>query len=140
MWGQETNRHENLYRSTGRAFFVILVLWIAVMVLAVVAPEALRNSDLAFVVYTVVVAVLFIAAMVLGVLRILSYIRWTGKYPYNFLFHRPQEPGHHQPCASLQGFHRTSLQTRQRICAEFTGRLLWHKFQRVRALQYRSVA
>ena len=73
--------------------------------------EALRNSDLAFVVYTIIVAVLFIAAIVLEVLRILSYIRWTGKYPYNLLFTRYQKPGHHQPCASLQDFHRTSLQT-----------------------------
>lgn len=30
--------------------------------------------------------ILFVVALVLGVIRMVSYIRWTGKYPYYFLF------------------------------------------------------
>ncbi len=90
---REMNQHEKLYRSTGRALIVLVALWIAAMVLAVVAPPRLGNSDVAFVVLATIVAILFLAAIVLGVVRIVSYIRWTGKYPYHFLFRKSQGRG-----------------------------------------------
>ncbi len=82
------NRHEARYRSTGRALVVLLVVWVALMGIAYVALQRLPSPGLAFVVFVVIVPALFVAALVLGVVRIVSYIRWTEKYPYYFLFRK----------------------------------------------------
>jgi Ca2+/Na+ antiporter len=95
MWNEKMNRPASLYHNTGRGLITLVVLWIVAMVLAALAPAKLRNSDGAFVAFVIVVVALFAAAIVLGVVRIVSYIRWTGKYPYYFLFHKSHRP--HEP-------------------------------------------
>jgi hypothetical protein len=35
---------------------------------------------------------LFVAIVFLSIVRIVSYMRWTGKYPFYFLFPRPRDP------------------------------------------------
>jgi len=94
---RKMNRHEYLYRRTGRALLVLLGLWIAAMLLALALPAKLWKSGTAFLVlFDGIFPVLFVVTIVLGVVRIIAYIRWTGRYPYYFLFHkspRQNDPG-----------------------------------------------
>jgi hypothetical protein len=85
------NRHEKLYRSTGRVLLALLALWIGIIILPWALPAKLRNSDAAFLVIASIAAVLFATTLVVSVMRIVSYIRWTGKYPYYFLFRKSRE-------------------------------------------------
>lgn len=81
------NRNERLYRRTGRALLVLLGLWIAAMLLVLAIPSTLWKTDLtSLILFEGIVPVLFVALVVLSVLRMVAYIRWTGKYPYYFLF------------------------------------------------------
>ena len=82
------NRHEALYRRTGRVLIVLLGAWVAAMLLVLILPAKLRNSDATFVVFGSIFVALFVTAIVLSVLRLVSYICWTGKYPYYFLFRK----------------------------------------------------
>jgi hypothetical protein len=91
---QKRNRHEALYRRTGRALFVLLGLWIAAMLLAWALPAKLwKSSVISLIFFDGIFPMLLLAAIVLGVLRIVSYIRWTGKYPYYFLFSNSHRSG-----------------------------------------------
>ena len=89
------NVHERLYRRTGRALLVLLGLWIAAMLLAWALPAALWKASRAvpLIFFAGIVPILFVVALVLGVVRMISYIRWTGKYPYFFLFGKAQGRG-----------------------------------------------
>jgi hypothetical protein len=87
------NRHEALYRKTSRALLILLGAWVTAMLVALALPAKLRNSDAAFVVFGSVFVALFVTAIVLSVVTLVSYIRWTGKYPYYFLFGKARGPG-----------------------------------------------
>ncbi|HEV2401062.1 MAG TPA: hypothetical protein VGS27_29280 [Candidatus Sulfotelmatobacter sp.] len=84
------NPHELRFRRSGRALYVLIGLWIGLMavawILAKLAPHS--KSDVAYVVFAVLFSMLFVAIFIVGVLRMLAYVRWTGKYPYYFLFKR----------------------------------------------------
>lgn len=94
MWVEQMNRNEYLYRRTGRALLLLLGLWIAVMLLALALPTALwKTGPASFIFFGGIFPILFLAAIVLGVVRMVSYIRWTGKYPYYFLFGKARGSG-----------------------------------------------
>ena len=105
------NRHEHLYRWTGWALIAVLALWITAMLLALALPARLwKTGQASLIFFQVLFPILFVAAVVLGVTRMVSYIRWTGKYPYYFLFGKPHGPrnteakGHEgEPCAQRKG-------------------------------------
>ena len=81
------NRDEYRYRWTGQALIILLGLWVTAMLLALVLPAALwKNAAASIVVFGGIFPILFLTAMVLGIMRMVAYIRWTGKYPYYFLF------------------------------------------------------
>jgi hypothetical protein len=81
------NRHEHIYRKTGRALFALLGVWIAAILLAVVTPAKLWKASLPpLILFGGVVPLLFLALLVVSVVRLVAYIRWTGKHPYYFLF------------------------------------------------------
>jgi hypothetical protein len=87
------NRHEALYRRAVRAVLILLGAWVAAMLAALALPAKLRNSDAAFVVFGSVFVALFVTAIVLSVVTLVSYVRWTGKYPYYFLFGKVRGSG-----------------------------------------------
>ena len=94
MWVEQMNRHEYLYRKTGRALLVLLGLWIAAMLLALALPATLwKTVPLSFIFFEGIFPILFLAAIALGVVRMVSYIRWTRKYPYYFLFGKARGSG-----------------------------------------------
>lgn len=81
------NCHEHRYRWTGRALIVLLGLWVVAMLLAIALPATVWKLSVApLIFFAGVFPVLLGAAIVLGVMRMVAYIRWTGKYPYYFLF------------------------------------------------------
>lgn len=78
----EINRHESTYRRSGRWLVALLLLWLAAMVcFAVFQP---KSENFGYCVF----GILFVTIVVLSVVRIVAYIRWTGKYPYYFLFRK----------------------------------------------------
>lgn len=85
------NRHESLYRTTGRWLIVVVVLWVSLMVLAIAVPRAWQSETLTFVLFTLIAGPLFLLAIILSVVRIVAYARWTGKYPYYLLFRKSRE-------------------------------------------------
>ena len=88
------NRHEHLYRKTGRALLVLLGLWVAAMLLVVATPAKLWKAGLpSLILFDGVVPLLFLAVVVVSVVRLVAYIRWTGKYPYYFLFGKAHGSG-----------------------------------------------
>ena len=89
------NPHELRFRRTGRILWMLLGLWVGAMaVAAAVGKWAPRSvGDVAYVIFALVVSALFVAIFIVGVLRIVAYIRWTGKYPYYFLFKRSSTSG-----------------------------------------------
>jgi hypothetical protein len=81
------DRHEHRYRWAGRALLVLLGLWIAAMLLAWALPAGVWKAGATpLIFFGGIFPILFVAAVVLGVMRMVAYIRWTGKYPYYFLF------------------------------------------------------
>ncbi len=91
---RKVNHHEDLYRRTGWALIVLLGLWIAAMLLALTLPAKLWKSGPAFVIFfDGIFPALFVATIVLSIVRIVSYVRWTGKYPYYFLFGKAHGSG-----------------------------------------------
>jgi len=88
------NRHELLYRKTGRTLLVLLGLWVAAMLLVVVTPTTLWKARLpSLILFDGVVPLLFLAVVLVSVVRLIAYIRWTGKYPYYFLFGKARGSG-----------------------------------------------
>jgi len=61
--------------------------------LAKLAPSSLGKSEVAYVIFAFVFSALFVAVFIVGLLRMIAYIRWTGKYPYYFLFKRSGTSG-----------------------------------------------
>jgi hypothetical protein len=88
------NQDERLYRKSGQALLVLLGLWIATMLLAVATPAKLWETGLpSLIVFDAVVPLLALAFVVVSVVRLVAYIRWTGKYPYYFLFGKTRGSG-----------------------------------------------
>jgi hypothetical protein len=58
------------------------------MVVCALLPQAVSKSKLASPIFAVVVSALFAAIAVLSTVNYVAYIRWTGKYPFYFLFNR----------------------------------------------------
>lgn len=88
------NCHEHRYRWTGRALIVLLGLWLAAMLLAMALPAGVwKLSATPLVFFVGVFPILLIAGIVLGVMRMVAYMRWTGKYPYYFLFGKAHGSG-----------------------------------------------
>jgi hypothetical protein len=80
------NRHEQRYRWTGKALLVLLGLWVAAMLLVLALPAALQKTGVTPVFFFMgIFPILFAAIVVPGVMRMVAYIRWTGKYPYYFV-------------------------------------------------------
>jgi len=74
---------------------MLLGLWVGAMaVVAVVGKWAPRSvGDVAYVIFALVFSTLFVAIFIVSVLRMVAYVRWTGKYPYYFLFKRSSTSG-----------------------------------------------
>lgn len=53
------------------------------------------------VIFALLFSVLFVAIFIVSVLRMIAYMRWTGKYPCYFLFKKSPSSGNH-PRASNQ--------------------------------------
>lgn len=88
------NRHEHIYRRTGQALIVLLGLWTAAMLLAWTLPARLwKTGPTSFIFFESIFPILFVAAIVLGVVRMVAYIRWTGRRPYYFLFSKGHGSG-----------------------------------------------
>jgi membrane protein YdbS with pleckstrin-like domain len=89
------NPHELRFRRTGRILWTLLGLWVGAMtVAAAVGKWAPRSvGDVAYVIFALVVSALFVAMFIVGVMRMVAYFRWTGKYPYYFLFKRSGTSG-----------------------------------------------
>jgi hypothetical protein len=85
------NPHELRFRRTGRTLYILIGLWVGAMAvvwaLAELAPHS--KSDAAYMIFALLFSTLFVAIFIVSVLRMIAYIRWTGKYPYYFLFKRP---------------------------------------------------
>lgn len=89
------NGHEHIYRKTGRVLLVLLGLWVAAMLLVVVTPGKLWKAGLpSLILFGGVVPLLFLAVVVVSVVRLIAYIRWTGKCPYYFLFGKAHGSGY----------------------------------------------
>jgi hypothetical protein len=57
------------------------------MLLVVATPAKLWKAGLpSLILFDGVVPLLFLAVVVVSVVRLVAYMRWTGKYPYYFLF------------------------------------------------------
>jgi len=87
----EMKRHERRFRQTGKRLLLLLAIWVGLIVLAGVLPNKLwmsRAGNVLVIAFFAVMAVVFLMIAVVGVLRMIAYMRWTGKYPYYFLFRR----------------------------------------------------
>jgi hypothetical protein len=82
------NRHENTYRRSGRWVVVTFLLWVACMVVFAVHPPKGENYQSSSTIYACVFGIVLVAMMVVSVVRMVAYFRWTGKYPYYFLFRK----------------------------------------------------
>jgi hypothetical protein len=82
---EEMNRHEHRYRWTGWALIVVSGLWIGTILLALALPARLgRTGLMSAIFFECIFPILFVLGVVLGVMRMVSYVRWTGRYPYYF--------------------------------------------------------
>ena len=73
---------EEAFRRTGRWIVVLLILFFPVMFLGF----GLNNLFHSEVPLTLTVALFFIVLIYASARRFIAYYRWTGKYPYYFLF------------------------------------------------------
>jgi len=89
------NPHELRFRRTGRTLWILIGLWVGAMAVvwavAELAPHS--KSEVAYVIFALLFSVLFVAIFIVSVLRMIAYMRWTGKYPYYFLFKRSPSSG-----------------------------------------------
>lgn len=73
-------RDEHIYRQTGRALVALLVLWVVAMFLAAALPaRAWKSPATSVVFFDGIFPCLFAGAVVLGTLRMVSYVRWRRK-------------------------------------------------------------
>ena len=82
------NRHENLYHRPGRWLVGLFILWVAAIVTFGLLPSNFQNNSVGDFIFTSVIVQLFVAIFSMSVLRMVSYMRWTGSYPFYFLFRK----------------------------------------------------
>jgi hypothetical protein len=74
---------------------ILIGLWVGAMAIvwaiAELAPHS--KSEAAYVIFAFLFSGLFVAIFIVNVLRMIAYMRWTGKYPYYFLFKRSPTSG-----------------------------------------------
>jgi hypothetical protein len=74
---------------------ILIGLWVGAMAIvwaiAELAPHS--KSEAAYVIFAFLFSGLFVAIFIVSVLRMIAYMRWTGKYPYYFLFKRSPTSG-----------------------------------------------
>ena len=87
----EMNRHERTFRSAGRALLILFGLWILCIASIFLAPPNIQESDWRYIAGVAVLLSLIAGMFALGILRMVAYIRWTGRYPYYFLFRSSRE-------------------------------------------------
>lgn len=89
------NRNEHIYRKTGRALILVVCAWLGTMLLALITPTQLWRlwGKGIFIFFSGMVLLLLVLIIALSIVRIVSYIRWTGKYPYYFLFGKSPSAG-----------------------------------------------
>ena len=85
------NRHEKIFRRTRRALNILFVIWVLCIVGVYFAPSGIQDSDWRYITGVTVVVSIFAGIFVLGIVRIVAYMRWTGKYPYYFLSRSSRE-------------------------------------------------
>jgi hypothetical protein len=90
---QKMNRHEHLYRRARSGLLILFGVWVGAMLVVLALPVRVRNSNGAFIVFGSLFAAIFVIAIVLSAVTMVSYIRWTGKYPYYFLFGKARGSG-----------------------------------------------
>lgn len=90
--GGELNNHELRYKRSTRWLIALGVTWIGAMLLFALLdrllPKSYSKSETTSLLFAVVVSTLFAVIFVVSVITYVSYVRWTGKYPYYFLFKR----------------------------------------------------
>ena len=79
------NKHEKTFRRTGRALNTLLTIWVLCIIGVYFAPSGIQDSDWRDITGVTVVVSIFAGIFVLGIVQIVAYMRWTGKYPYYFL-------------------------------------------------------
>ena len=87
----EMNRHGRCFQQTGKQLLLLLAIWVGLIVVAVVMPNKMwmsRRGNVLAIGFSAIAAVVFLAILVISVIRMISYMRWTGKYPYYFLFRK----------------------------------------------------
>jgi hypothetical protein len=78
------NRHERRYRWGVRALKVLIALWAASMLVFWALPASVwKRGPTMFIIFGIVVALLMVAALVLNVIMVVSYWRWTGHHPFS---------------------------------------------------------
>jgi hypothetical protein len=87
------NHHELRFKRGTRWLLILLAVWIGLMVLCALLPQAIWKSQLAAPIFGVVVSALFAAIAALSAVNFVAYIRWTGRYPFYFLFKRSRTRG-----------------------------------------------
>jgi hypothetical protein len=93
----ELNNHERRYRRSTRWVIALAVLWVGMILLFALLDRLLPRSDsksaIIGLLFAVVPTILFAAILVVSLINYVSYVRWTGKYPYYFLFKRSRRDG-----------------------------------------------
>ena len=88
------NRYESSYRKGTRALVTLLAIWVGSMLLVIALPARVQKSDLTWIGIAVWFVGLFALGTVLSIVTMVSYMRWTGKYPYYLLFRKSPDTGH----------------------------------------------
>ena len=93
----ELNNHELRYKRGTRWLIALLIMWIGAMLLFAsldrLLPQSYSKSEITGWLFSAVVSTLFAAIFAVSVINYVSYVRWTGKYPYYFLFKRSRRHG-----------------------------------------------
>jgi len=89
------NSHELRFRRTGRLLYILRGVWVGAMAVGWALAELFPHSksNVVYVALALLFSTLFVAIFIVSVLRMIAYIRWTGKYPYYFLFKRSGTSG-----------------------------------------------
>ncbi len=84
-------RHEKRFRAANKALLVLAGMWLCTVLPFGFAPPGIGDTDWRYLAWLVLVASLILCTVTLSFVSIVAYIRWTGKYPYYFLFRRSRE-------------------------------------------------
>ena len=79
------NRYEHRSRWTGRALIVLSALWVAIMCRSSTPGSGMESKGDSVSSYSHF-SLTSCSGNLSGAMRMIAYIRWTGKYPYYFLF------------------------------------------------------